>query len=92
MTKFLASLLRRKPVAVAEAAAVDERQTPLRIPVEEPLVVFALARSLVLAKETDPRGSRRNANTLALIFLVEVVPTWDNVIKHFSPVILFVVS
>ena len=73
MAELLAGILVGEPVPVAEAAAVDERQAPLRIPVEEPLVVLAVARALVLAQEADGGGSRGDANVLAVGLLFEVV-------------------
>jgi len=71
--KLLAGFFRRKPVPVAQAPSVDERQATPRITVKVPLIVFALAWALVLPEEADRGSARLHADLLAFFFLVKVV-------------------
>ena len=74
-TERLASILGQKPVSVPETTTVHERDAAPRLAVEEPLVVLAVARSLVLTQEANTGRARFDANLLTLVFAVEVVPT-----------------
>ncbi len=74
-TERLASILGQKPISVSETTSVHERDAAPRLAVEEPLVVPAVARTLVLTQEANSGRARFDANLLTLVFAVEVVPT-----------------
>jgi hypothetical protein len=74
-TECLASILGQKPISVPETTSIHKRDAAPRLAVEEPLVVLAVARTLVLTQKANSGRSRFDANLLAIVFAVKVVTT-----------------